>query len=338
MTNDKAQNPNKSLNDKSRSKYQVVLFGFGILSIYLIFVIWILSFNSFAIDTGQAGLDIAVLKAGVGARPLGMGSAFTAVADNSDAPYWNPAGLSRIKQNELSAMQTKLSTDADQYYISYAQPFLAGGIGISWIQIGMSSITQTTGTTDAYNEVQTLGIFSFFSNAYIIAYGQDINDRLSFGVNAKYLTSDMPGLVSIEGASAWGYSVTPGLIYRVSDRLTIGLKVDELVNMQKWGTDAEEKAPSKTRLGLAYRTDAFGLPLLLAGDASQINKAGYLPEGSAGMELTAGALAFRLGYADTALTAGAGFTQDHVSIDYAYVSQTALTMENVHRVSLTGRW
>ncbi|MDD5593544.1 MAG: hypothetical protein PHG97_02225 [Candidatus Margulisbacteria bacterium] len=28
-----------------------------------------------------------------GARPLGMGSAFTAVADDANAPYWNPAGL-----------------------------------------------------------------------------------------------------------------------------------------------------------------------------------------------------------------------------------------------------
>ena len=35
---------------------------------------------------GQAGQDIATLKAGVGARPLGMGGAFTAIADNADAP------------------------------------------------------------------------------------------------------------------------------------------------------------------------------------------------------------------------------------------------------------
>ncbi len=28
-----------------------------------------------------------------GARPMGMGGAFTAVADDANAPYWNPAGL-----------------------------------------------------------------------------------------------------------------------------------------------------------------------------------------------------------------------------------------------------
>lgn len=303
----------------------------------LVFFIFTLSSACYSV-TGQAGLDIAVLKAGVGARPLGMGSAFTAIADNADAPFWNPAGLSLVKDHEISAMQTKLSTDADQYYVSYVQPFLGGGLGISWIQIGTGSITQTTATTDAYNEVQTLGIFSFYSNAYMLAYGQDINDKLSFGVTAKYLTSDMPGLVSVEGASAWGYSVTPGLLYKVNDQLTLGLKVDELVNKQKWGTDTEEIVPSKTRLGGAYRTSFLGMKMVIAGDVSQINKAGYLPEGSEGAELTLGNLSFRIGYTDTAFTAGAGFKQEHVGIDYAYVTQTALTMENVHRISLTGYW
>ena len=34
------------------------------------------------------------LKSGLGARPLGMGGAFTAVSDDINAIYYNPAGLS----------------------------------------------------------------------------------------------------------------------------------------------------------------------------------------------------------------------------------------------------
>jgi hypothetical protein len=299
----------------------------------------ILSFHAPAWADGQAGLDIAVLKAGVGARPLGMGSAFTAIADNVDAPYWNPAGLSQIKNYEISAMQTKLSTDADHYYISYVMPFLSGGLGLSWIQIGMGSITQTTSTTDAFNEVENLGIFSYYSNAYILAYGQNIMDNLSFGINAKYLTSDMPGLVSIEGGSAYGYSVTPGLLYKPTKYLSIGFKIDEMVNYQKWGTDTEETVPSKYRLGLAYNTLILNsYPLILSADLSQINKAGYVAEANGGAELTIGQIAFRLGTSDNSLTAGAGFGAEHIRIDYAYVTQTALSKDNVHRVSLTGIW
>lgn len=34
---------------------------------------------------------------GYGARAIGMGGAYTAVADDGTAPYWNPAGISQIK-------------------------------------------------------------------------------------------------------------------------------------------------------------------------------------------------------------------------------------------------
>jgi hypothetical protein len=302
-------------------------------------VLTAIDLSAFAV-TGQAGLDIAVLEAGVGARALGMGSAFTAVADNADAPYWNPAGLSQIKNNEITAMQTKLSTDADHYYVSYVTPLFGGGLGISWIQVGMSSITQTGSSTGEYNEVTNLGIFSYFSNAYLLAYGRNISDNLSLGITAKYLTSDMPGLVSIEGASAYGYSITPGLLYKPTRDLSIGLKIDELINYQKWGTDAEEIVPSKYRLGISYATRVpfIGNPLLLAGDVSQTNQSGYVPEGSAGAEVKFGQIAFRAGYSDQAYTGGAGFETENIAIDYAYVTQTSLTKDNVHRVSLTGKW
>jgi hypothetical protein len=330
MTRSKIQISNKSI----KSQIPIWTFVIGIS-----FVIWNLLFGISCYGvTEQAGLDIAVLKAGVGARALGMGGAFTAVADNCDAPYWNPAGLSQTKDYQLTTMQTKLSTDADHYYVSYVMPLLYGGLGISWVQVGMGSITQTSGTTDAFNDVETLGIFSYYSNAYLLSYGQKITEDLSFGITAKYLTSDMPGLVSIEGGSAYGYSITPGILYKPMPELSIGLKIDELINSQKWGTDTEEIVPSKYRLGISYLMPLYDIQLLLSGDMSQINKEGYVAEAGLGAELKANMFSLRLGYAETAMTAGIGFRQGYVGIDYAYVAQTALTKENVHRVSLTGYW
>jgi len=285
-----------------------------------------------AIAQGQAGSDIAVLKAGVGARPLGMGSAFTAVADNADAPYWNPAGLSSITKNEITTTQTRLSTDADHYYVSYVFPLKRGAIGISWIQVGMGTITRTT-TTDAFNEVITTGIFSYFSNAYLFSYGLPINPNISFGLTAKYLTSDM---FQIAGGQAYGYSLTPGIILHVtrySLPVTIGLKIDELLNEQKWGTGTVEKVPPIVRLGFAYKTINPGL---FAIDISQIMKSGYSTEISAGYEWERDGLSLRLGYAENGLTAGAGFISGHARLDYAYVAQRDLSKENIHRVSLSG--
>jgi len=307
---------------------------------------------------GQAGTDIAVLKAGVGARPLGMGSAFTAIANNADAPYWNPAGLGFVSSNEITTAQTKLSTDADHYYLSYVRPALGGTLGVSWIQVGLGNISQNLATTDAYNEVQQVGIFSYFSNAYLLSYGKKLNDHISVGLTAKYLTSDM---TSISGGQAWGWSVTPGILVKMNvgtglvsvrtertavptlertatravPTLTIGLKIDELINWQKWGTDTTEQAPPKLRLGLAYKLSNPGLFSL---DVSQILRSNYSPELSLGYEWAQNGLSLRVGYSDGGLTAGAGFQTGHARVDYAYVTQQALSKENVHRVSLSGVW
>jgi len=286
---------------------------------------------------GQAGTDIAVLKAGVGARPLGMGGAFTAVADNADAPYWNPAGLGTMNgRNEITTMQTKLSTDADHYYVSYIRPAFGGTLGISWIQVGLGSITQTSSEVDINNEVQNLSIFSYFSNAYMLSYGRNLNEHISVGLTAKYLNSDMFG---ISGGQAYGYSVTPGLLLRLSTRdsrlVTVGVKIDELFNQQSWGTGTVEQVPPKLRLGLACKLPNPGL---FALDISQTIRSGYLPELSAGYEYDQAGLSLRLGYNDGGLSAGAGFQVDHTRVDYAYVTQRALSKDNVHRISLSGIW
>ena len=40
------------------------------------------------------------LKIGVGPRAIGMGGAYTASADDINAMYWNPSGLSRMHSQE----------------------------------------------------------------------------------------------------------------------------------------------------------------------------------------------------------------------------------------------
>jgi len=52
-------------------------------------------FNANAKGTATAQF----LKLGVGARADGMGGAYSAVADEATALYWNPAALTRIRLN-----------------------------------------------------------------------------------------------------------------------------------------------------------------------------------------------------------------------------------------------
>jgi hypothetical protein len=42
---------------------------------------------------GSSATGFTFMRIGVGARPVGMGGAYTAVADDANALFWNPAGL-----------------------------------------------------------------------------------------------------------------------------------------------------------------------------------------------------------------------------------------------------
>ena len=281
---------------------------------------------------GQAGQEIDTLKAGVGARPLGMGGAFTAISDNADSPFWNPGGLGFINDNEITSMQTKMSTDADHYYVSYVQPAFGGTLGVSWIQIGMGTITETSSEVDPNNEVVNISTFSYFSNAYMLSYGKKFNDTLSFGLTGKYLTSDMQ---QISGGQATGYSLTPGMLLKFSTGWSLGVTLDEIMNSVQWTTGTTEQVPTKLKVGLAY---AKSNPGLFALDVSQILKSGYGATVSVGYEWdTLDGLSFRAGFSD-GFTVGAGFVANHARVDYAYISQFDLSRDNVHRVSLSGKW
>ena len=55
--------------------------------------------------TGETGF--AFLKLGVGARAMGMGSAYVAIADDPTALYWNPAGLASVTKTQVTAMHNE---------------------------------------------------------------------------------------------------------------------------------------------------------------------------------------------------------------------------------------
>jgi hypothetical protein len=264
-----------------------------------------------------------VLNAPVGARPQSMGGAFTALADNADAPFWNPAGLGFIKFNEITTMQTKLSTDADHYYVSYVQPFGLGTLGISWIQLGLGQLFYTEALVDQFNEVVNINSFSYFSNAYLLAYGIQLNEKISAGTTIKYLNSNM---TEIPGGQAGGYSVSSGLLIKPSEKMSVGLKIDEIINQLSWGTGQFEKCLPKLTFGLAIKPK-FGT---ITADFDTALAVGY--------ELKSENLAFRAGLADQNLSIGAGFKSGIAGIDYAYVKQNELSRDNTHRISFSGRW
>ena len=94
-------------------------------------------------------------------RPVGMGGAFTAIADDSNAPLYNPAGLVQVQWNEMSAMYSRLfsgltlysgsaatggdTVHLDQSYLAYvSRPSRLGSFGFSWANFCAASFRNSS--------------------------------------------------------------------------------------------------------------------------------------------------------------------------------------------------
>ena len=59
------------------------------------------------------------LKIGVSARATAMGSAYTAVSDNAEALYWNPAGIVSVRGSQLNINHVQWPADVKVSSIAY---------------------------------------------------------------------------------------------------------------------------------------------------------------------------------------------------------------------------
>lgn len=166
-----------------------------------------------------------------GARPLGMGGAFTGVSDDSSAVSYNPAGLAQIKYSQ--AGWTYSPAYLPGFFRSYAHFVLPVArfsvIGIDWHHTGYQDME-----TGAYG-VPELAYSEGVINAGI---GTRLLENLYGGATLKvlYVTADLDGESMGKGA---GFNMNMGLLYQLSARLRIGLSGHNLLpsftDTKKWG-------------------------------------------------------------------------------------------------------
>ena len=87
-------------------------------------------------DAGTAAAQF--LKIGPGARESGMGEAFTAIADDAAALYWNPGGLAKITKQQASFTHAELFESIRYEWASYALPTSVGvfAAGVQYLSYG----------------------------------------------------------------------------------------------------------------------------------------------------------------------------------------------------------
>ena len=134
-----------------------------------------------AVSYGTAcfGLDAAdnsgttageFLRIEVGARAEGMGGAFSPLADDVNAVYWNPAGLAGVTTQQILLSHTFWFADIYHEYVAYVHPLGGdnGAIGASFTYL-FTSFEKRAADTDTVDSLGTVGEY-----AVNLSYGRNI--------------------------------------------------------------------------------------------------------------------------------------------------------------------
>jgi len=189
--------------------------------------------SAWAKNTGASFLNI-----GVGARALGLGSAFTAGADDATATYWNPAGLSQLSRRELSASHTEWVSDLRHDFLGFAIPTKRGAVALSAIYLSQGGIDRRDaagGKTGSFDATDAAGVLSF---------SRTLSPRTRAGVSAKYIQQ------KIDDAQATGLAFDFGTQFDLSPKVSLGAAVRNL------GSD------------MTFLSEKYSLPTSLTGGAS----------------------------------------------------------------------
>ncbi|OGR84088.1 MAG: hypothetical protein A2901_00050 [Elusimicrobia bacterium RIFCSPLOWO2_01_FULL_54_10] len=204
--------------------------------------------------TALAGSSASFLRLGTDAKALGMGSAYTAVAQDSNALYWNPAGMARLRKADLSATYAALYSDLKYNTLSFARPTRMGSFGVSAFHLDAG---EQEGRTESRARSSD---FSVSDLAVTLGYARRAAGALNLGISAKWIESR----IADESARSFAFdagaqTIVPGT------QVQAGFAVLNLGPKMKF-LEESETLPLTLSGGVAYGGLKF---LLLSADVRQ---------------------------------------------------------------------
>ncbi|KPJ73155.1 hypothetical protein AMJ52_04220 [candidate division TA06 bacterium DG_78] len=218
-------------NTKNESRIQHLIF------LPLTFLFLFLSF-SFAQDGGIPG---AFLNYGVTPRTIAMGKTFTGLADDQEAVYYNPAGITQLLTHNIKASRLMLY-GADINYLGYALPTKKwGALSLGIINYGSGNIDSRDTLSFEYPS------FGVTQNCFIFTYAYQPFRLFSLGANFKLVTSK----IAQYGAVGMGSDL--GLFMFPCGDLTFGLACQNIGGPRLTHYEETETFPITFRGGGAVK-------------------------------------------------------------------------------------
>ncbi len=239
---------------------------------------------------------------------MGMGRCGVGLADDASAPYYNPAGLSQIKPQEILFMHSSLFMGTSLEYFSYVLPTAkSGSFAFSFIQARIGGIENR----DESNTL--LGEFGESETAGMLSYSINLIDFLSFGINYKILHH------SISHWSSVGQDFDIGFLLLPEKPFSMGLTIKNLLEPSFTLISEREQYPFRFNAGASWKT--LDEKLILAGDVGWHKNSKIQLNGGIEYKLSSIAI-LRLGADYNYFSYGLGFNLPiegkSIRIDYAF--------------------
>ena len=203
------------------------------------------------------------LSLGIGPRANAMGGAYTAVANDPYALYWNPSGIASMDQFEALFTFTNLFAGINLDYFGLIIPsgdagnFALNVTAVNYGSIGVTTETQPDGTGESFTPA---------SYEFGITYARNITQDFAVGATAKLVTENIY------------HSVATGVAFDIGTMFTTpfyGVKFASSITnfgtkMQMSGSDLlirydvdPARAGSNNTTDANIATDQFDMPLRL---------------------------------------------------------------------------
>ena len=228
----------------------------------ILIIITIIAPTLFGQNVSKVGTTAArFLNIDIGARAVGMGGAYTTVANDVSAIYWNPAGLTRFASGQVLFNHVNWIADMKYDFAAIAIPLQ------NWGTLGVGATFLTMDEMEVTTVDQPMGTGEMFdagSYAFTMSYARNLTDRFSIGGSFKYIHEN------IRNSNASGIAFDIGTQFVTQfNGITIGMSIMNYGSkMQMTGRDMQIQADVNSRLhgnneniNANLETDRFDLPL-----------------------------------------------------------------------------
>jgi hypothetical protein len=224
----------------------------------------------FCVGDAEAGFE----RRDQGARPIGMGGAFVAIADNAWAIVFNPAGLTQLLGDEIAAFYSPQPfgmTELSLASFALAHPTPYGQVGVSVNCFGFDLYREVSGIlsyANSYRDVFSFGINLTYNSLAIKNYGSASTIGVDIGILATITRGLRCGFFAANvNAPTIGQAreklpqvYASGLSFRPADRLLLGLDVIKDIRypaLLRGGLEYKVVDPLSLRVGVGNNPAKF---------------------------------------------------------------------------------